>query len=364
MRAFTLTTLAALAALLIAPAPAPAQEAPDGWVRLQPEREGFVAHMPAPPATRDVRAKGGALKLAGRSYVATGGGGAAYTVLALNDSNKVGERLVGESAYLDEIAEVAWEAFVAPEIERLRKEKVTNFDPAMEYRREFRVAGRPAREYFVKLRHADGPVHIYADGARVYVVAALGTAAQYSRLRRFVGSFSPDASSPERPEMPEETAPGVGSGVGSGVGPGRGGGVGTGPGIGPGEGTGTGTGIGQGRGENVFGAAGGGAGGGGEIDYTRVFNQREVGQKAVILHKPDPGFTESARKFTVTGVVRLRVVLNRTGEVTNIGVIKGLPHGLTARAVNAARGSKFKPAQKDGRAVSQYVTFEYNFNIY
>src|ERR671939_458012 len=33
-------------------------------------------------------------------------------------------------------------------------------------------------------------------------------------------------------------------------------------------------------------------------------------------------------------------------------------------AVAAARSIKFIPAQKDGRAVSQYVTIEYNFNIY
>ena len=108
----------------------------------------------------------------------------------------------------------------------------------------------------------------------------------------------------------------------------------------------------------------GGYGGGGGIDYTRPFPQRQVGQKAIILSKPDPGFTESARKFTITGVVRLRAVLSRTGEVTNVSVAKGLPHGLTMRAVNAARRIQFKPAQKDGRAVSQYITLEYNFHIY
>ena len=33
-------------------------------------------------------------------------------------------------------------------------------------------------------------------------------------------------------------------------------------------------------------------------------------------------------------------------------------------ALNAARGIKFKPATKDGRPVSQFVTIEYNFYIY
>ena len=32
--------------------------------------------------------------------------------------------------------------------------------------------------------------------------------------------------------------------------------------------------------------------------------------------------------------------------------------------VAAAAQIRFEPAQKDGRAVSQYVVLEYNFNIY
>jgi hypothetical protein len=41
-----------------------------------------------------------------------------------------------------------------------------------------------------------------------------------------------------------------------------------------------------------------------------------------------------------------------------------LPDGLTEACINAARKIKFIPAMKDGRFVSQYVTIEYNFNIY
>ena len=87
-------------------------------------------------------------------------------------------------------------------------------------------------------------------------------------------------------------------------------------------------------------------------------------RKAVLTYKPEPGFTEGARKFDVNGAVRLRGILSTTGEVTNISVIKGLPHGLTEKAIAAARQVRFTPAQKDGRAVSQYVVLEYNFNIY
>jgi TonB family protein len=152
-------------------------------------------------------------------------------------------------------------------------------------------------------------------------------------------------------------------------GPGHGGGMGegTGGGMGPGEGTG----LGPGRGGNVGGGdrhdgggGPGGGGGGGGVDYTRPFKQNEVTRKALITFKPEPGFTEDARKNNVTGVVRLRAILHASGGVTGISVVKGLPDGLTEKAIAAARQIKFTPAEKDGHSVSQYVVLEYNFNIY
>jgi protein TonB len=163
--------------------------------------------------------------------------------------------------------------------------------------------------------------------------------------------------------LPDSTAtvPSSGPGHGGGMGPGSGGGMG------PGDGTG----LGPGRGGNVGGGdrndGGGGPGGGGggrEVDYTRPFKQNEVTRKALITFKPEPGFTEDARKNNVTGVVRLRAILHASGGVTGISVVKGLPDGLTEKAIAAARQIKFTPAEKDGHSVSQYVVLEYNFNIY
>ena len=150
-------------------------------------------------------------------------------------------------------------------------------------------------------------------------------------------------------------------------GPGHGGGMGTG--TGGGMGTGDGTGLGPGRGYNTGGGdaheGGGGPGGGsGGGDYNRNFKINEVTVRAVIISKPEPGFTEEARRDNVTGMVRLRAVLSASGEVTNISVVKGLPSGLTEKAIFAAKQIRFRPAQKDGHTVSQYVTLEYNFNIY
>jgi Gram-negative bacterial TonB protein C-terminal len=94
------------------------------------------------------------------------------------------------------------------------------------------------------------------------------------------------------------------------------------------------------------------------------FTQKEVARKAVLVYKPEPGFTEEARQNNVTGVVRLRAVLSSAGRMTHIAVLKWLPHGLTEKAIAAAHHILFFPAEKDGHAVSQYVVLEYNFNIY
>jgi protein TonB len=89
-----------------------------------------------------------------------------------------------------------------------------------------------------------------------------------------------------------------------------------------------------------------------------------VSSKARILSRPEPQYTEEARRNQVTGTVVLRAVFAANGAVTNIKAIKGLPDGLTEKAIAAARQIKFVPAQKDGRAVSQYIQIEYNFNLY
>jgi TonB family protein len=102
-----------------------------------------------------------------------------------------------------------------------------------------------------------------------------------------------------------------------------------------------------------------------EVLYEgRVFTPREVDQKARVLSRPEPRYTEEARANAVQGTVVLRAVFSASGEVTNIRVVSGLPYDLTESAFEAARQIKFTPAMKDGRAVPQYIQIEYNFNLY
>ena len=155
-------------------------------------------------------------------------------------------------------------------------------------------------------------------------------------------------------------------------GPGYGGGVGTNNGSGIGEGDGPG--FGPGRNGNIGGddkGLGGrgrsGAPGGDNPnpeDPNRVWNVSQVTTRARVLFKPEPQYTEEARRNQTTGTVILRVVFSRSGEVTNIRALQSLSGGLTERAINAARLIRFVPATRNGQPVATYMQLEYNFNLY
>jgi len=156
----------------------------------------------------------------------------------------------------------------------------------------------------------------------------------------------------------KSTTPSSGTGTGNGIGSGDGTGIGSGSGNGYGPGRGGNTGGGD------FNAGGGGPGGPGGGDYSKIFTGKDVTTKARLISKPEPQYTEDARKNQVTGTVVLKVVFASNGSVQNIRTVSGLPYGLTEKAIAAARNIKFVPATKDGHQVSMWMQLEYNFNLY
>lgn len=159
-------------------------------------------------------------------------------------------------------------------------------------------------------------------------------------------------------------------------GPGQNGGMGNNEGFGVGNGRGNGVGSGNngntgGDGDRQIGGVGVGGGPAcsvpncvGRGERLTPFRSDQVEQKVRLLSKPEPHYSEEARKQGITGAVVLRVVFSSTGEVTQIRAVQTLPFGLTERAIAAAREIKFLPAMKGGRPVSVYMQLEYNFNLY
>jgi protein TonB len=153
----------------------------------------------------------------------------------------------------------------------------------------------------------------------------------------------------------ESKGPGDGEGIGTNRGTGIG--DGDGPGVGPGE---NGN---MGGGPRQFGCCGPGSGS--DVgDGGQPFTGSQVEQRARVLFKPEPSYTEEARRNQVTGTVMLRVVFASNGDVVQIRAVHSLPYGLTERAIAAARQIKFVPAVRGGRPVSVFMQLEYNFNLY
>lgn len=96
----------------------------------------------------------------------------------------------------------------------------------------------------------------------------------------------------------------------------------------------------------------------------QVLKAKEVTSKAAIIYKPEPLYTEQARRDQLTGSVKIKFVLTANGDVTNANIEYGLKEGLNESALEALHAITFLPAEKDGRRVSQYAIIMYNFNIY
>ena len=82
-----------------------------------------------------------------------------------------------------------------------------------------------------------------------------------------------------------------------------------------------------------------------------------------LLSKPNPVYTEEARRLRIEGEVLLDVVFMATGQIKINGVMKGLGHGLDEAAIRAAQQIRFKPAVQEGHAVDFPATVHISFQL-
>ena len=100
----------------------------------------------------------------------------------------------------------------------------------------------------------------------------------------------------------------------------------------------------------------------GETCGGPIYKHGEVSRRVAFRYRPSPSLTDEALAHAVRGEVVLSAVLCRSGRVTDIQVIEGLPFGVTERAVEAARQARFAPAEKDGQAVAVETRFVFKFS--
>ena len=85
----------------------------------------------------------------------------------------------------------------------------------------------------------------------------------------------------------------------------------------------------------------------------RIYTSKDLlsGQKARITSRRFPIIPTQALQNNVYGRVVLEAVLCRNGQVTDVQVIEGLPHGMTEAAIQSALGTRFTPAEMNWHTV-------------
>jgi TonB family protein len=82
-----------------------------------------------------------------------------------------------------------------------------------------------------------------------------------------------------------------------------------------------------------------------------------------ITSKPDPVYTDEARRLHIEGEVILRVDFTASGQVRVLDVEQRLGHGLDQAAARAAQEIQFKPARRNGRPVDTDATLHILFRL-
>lgn len=86
--------------------------------------------------------------------------------------------------------------------------------------------------------------------------------------------------------------------------------------------------------------------------------------RPTILYKEKAMYTEEARQERIQGTVVLLVTFGADGRIHNIHTVRGLPAGLTEKAIEAAQRIRFQPATQNGVPISVRGHIEFNFALY
>ena len=84
-----------------------------------------------------------------------------------------------------------------------------------------------------------------------------------------------------------------------------------------------------------------------------------------VVREVKPAYTREAMDAMIQGSVWLECVVNENGDISDVQVTRSLDkeYGLDQAAIDAARQWKFKPGQKDGKAVAVRITIELTFTL-
>ena len=93
---------------------------------------------------------------------------------------------------------------------------------------------------------------------------------------------------------------------------------------------------------------------------TPVYKSKEVDRKVKILTFPAPHFDDRESEHYPFSRIILQAIFCGSGEVTDVKVQRGISPKLDQEAIRTAKTIKFRPAEKNGEKVAQWLTLEYH----
>jgi protein TonB len=91
--------------------------------------------------------------------------------------------------------------------------------------------------------------------------------------------------------------------------------------------------------------------------------EQAVDGRARLVRGLAPAYPDSARADGVEGDVRLELVVDVSGAVESVRVVRGVGHGLDESALRVAREFRFAPATKGGHPVSVRMAWSVQFRL-
>lgn len=90
---------------------------------------------------------------------------------------------------------------------------------------------------------------------------------------------------------------------------------------------------------------------------------QQVTKMPRVLRQVKAEYPESAKQARIEGAVKLSVLVDSTGSVTEVLILEGPGHGLNETAQKALMNFQFSPAEKQGQKVSVKITYIYRFRL-
>jgi len=95
-----------------------------------------------------------------------------------------------------------------------------------------------------------------------------------------------------------------------------------------------------------------------------IFNVGGDVSAPVPIYKPEPTYSEEARRAKYQGTVALWIVVDAQGNVTDARVARPLGLGLDEKALETVRTWRFKPAMRNGVPVAVRLFVKFSFRLF